>query len=54
MWVVSPSPVVARVQGPDTPIAGPSIMTQLPFFEELVQSGGEEVGPVALASSGEW
>jgi len=54
MWVISPSPDVARVSGPNPPIAGPSVVMQPPLFEEPLQSGGEEVRPVAQESSGEW
>ena len=54
MQVISPSPVVAGVPSPNPPIAGTSMVTQLPLFKEPVQLGGEEVGPVAPASSGEW
>jgi len=42
--VISPSQGVAGVLSPNPPIAGPSMVTWLPLFEELVQSGGEKVG----------
>ena len=53
-WVVSPSLDVARVPSTNPHIAGPSMVTQPSLFEEPVQSGGEEVWPVAQVSSGEW
>jgi len=54
MWVISPSPELAGVSGPNPLIAGPSGVTQPPLFEELLQSGGDEVRPVAQGSSSEW
>src|SRR5882724_10136256 len=52
--VVSTSPDMVRVSGPNPPIAGPSVVMQQPLFEEPLQSGGEEVRPVTQESSGEW
>ena len=48
--VVSPSPKLAGVLGPNPLIAGPSGVMQPPLFEEPLQLGGEEVGPVAQGS----
>jgi len=53
MWLVSPSPGVVEVPGSNPPIAGPSLETFPPLFEEQALSAGEEVGPAVPASLGE-
>src|SRR5882724_3100058 len=54
MRVVSPLPELVGVSGPNSLITGLSGVMQLPLFEEPLQSGGEEVRPVAQGSSSEW
>jgi len=53
MQVISPLPGTEEVPGPNPPVAGPSMMMQLPLFKELALLGGKEVGPGVPAPSGE-